>query len=1189
MPLTRSVNVSSTTGTQVGAAIYYLHDPTPGTLTLEGIFTPNSLNRNMAVVSYLTLSGVDTTAEVVTGSTNTPNSGTPMTQSVTLTVPADGSIAVANWGIRNANNSEAPQTCTFAASPGGLPGSQVTYGVMPLPYVGGADDGPYLHSAAGYVPNLPAGSDTISVSGNSTDNRNGLAVAVFSPLPSGPVYVAAKPATDISYTTARLNGNLLVTADPPTTQLEFHYGTVDMGETAVGWDHSVTLAVPNDVGAFATAVSSLASGSTYYYRIHGTNSGGEVWSGVVSFTTTPSITVAASPATDVTDSGATLNGDLTTTSDPASTQVEFYYGIEDMGETTVGWDHSVTLTAPNSVGAFSTTVSGLTAGTPYYYRTHGTNSGGESWSFGVVSFTTAPAIAVAASPATDVIDTMATLNGNLTTTNDPASTQVEFYYGTVDMGETTVGWDHSVTLTAPNSVGAFSTTVSGLTGSTPYYYRIHGTNSGGESWSFEVVSFTTLAPVALWTGADGGFWNDAANWNDVTPGAGSPLFYSAPGMSGSSVNDLAGASFASLEFLSGANPFTLSGNPITLTGNPSGNMIVNSSGNTQTIDLGIALGGNVKIDAAAGNVLVNGNISGPNSLTKIGADTWTATGQMGTSGTPNGQVLLKQGTTVLDGSGQLYTNSDFYVGQASGDNAVLTLKGNAILDTSNTGMGSDRIHIGINGSTGVLNVADSAVVNSGFDRYTQIGANGTINASGNANLALHRVHPGGGVVNITDNATFTAGGDFTPGGGTVFNISGGQLNATGFASFATTTFNISGGLAYLTGSSGFNGGIFDGVGIGGSPTFNLTGGTLQWVTSNPFVIKDSSQGGGFPIFFNVGGTGILKTPSYGYKGTGPYPQVTFNLNGGTWQPLANAMPANVALNVQAGGAKIDTSSSGLTIASGLAHDAALGTTPDGGLTKSGAGTLTLTVAGTYTGDTTVNGGTLALDTAFLEDTADVKLVTGAILNLNTGATDIIDELFIDGMGQAAGEWGAIGSGAAHESVLITGNGRLNVTTGSVATPYTTWAQTHITAIEPLADATPAGDPDRDGASNLAEFAFNGNPLSGSNNGQVHVLTADGSVDPDATKELILTCAVRKTAPAFTAGAPATATVDGITYSIQGSLNLAGFTTGVTPVAPITAGLPALTDPANYAYRSFSLDGSNGLAGKGFLRAKVTLP
>ena len=81
---------------------------------------------------------------------------------------------------------------------------------------------------------------------------------------------------------------------------------------------------------------------------------------------------------------------------------------------------------------------------------------------------------------------------------------------------------------------------------------------------------------------------------------------------------------------------------------------------------------------------------------------------------------------------------------------------------------------------------------------------------------------------------------------------------------------------------GFNGGLFDGVGIGGSPTFNLTGGTLQWVTSNPFVIKDSSQGGGFPIFFNVGGTGILKTPSYGYKGTGPYSQVTFNLNGGTW-------------------------------------------------------------------------------------------------------------------------------------------------------------------------------------------------------------------------------------------------------------------------------------------------------------------
>jgi hypothetical protein len=54
--------------------------------------------------------------------------------------------------------------------------------------------------------------------------------------------------------------------------------------------------------------------------------------------------------------------------------------------------------------------------------------------------------------------------------------------------------------------------------------------------------------------------------------------------------------------------------------------------------------------------------------------------------------------------------------------------------------------------------------------------------------------------------------------------------------------------------------------------------------------------------------------------------------------------------------------------------------------------------------------------------------------------------------------------------------------------------------------------------------------------------------------------------------------------VQGSQDLATFTTGVTPVAPVTTGLPAA--PSGYTYRTFSLDGSNGLTGKGFLRVKV---
>jgi autotransporter-associated beta strand protein len=114
-----------------------------------------------------------------------------------------------------------------------------------------------------------------------------------------------------------------------------------------------------------------------------------------------------------------------------------------------------------------------------------------------------------------------------------------------------------------------------------------------------------------------------------------------------------------------------------------------------------------------------------------------------------------------------------------------------------------------------------------------------------------------------------------------------------------------------------------------------------------------------------------------------------------------------------------------------------GTIVDGGnasgtsatnITKVGTGTLTLTGNNTYSGDTAVEAGTLSISMPYLEEAADVLLSTGSILNLNFAATDTIDSLFINGISRQAGTWGATGSGADHESGLITGSGLLLVTT-----------------------------------------------------------------------------------------------------------------------------------------------------------------
>src|SRR5260370_36608206 len=84
-------------------------------------------------------------------------------------------------------------------------------------------------------------------------------------------------------------------------------------------------------------------------------------------------------------------------------------------------------------------------------------------------------------------------------------------------------------------------------------------------------------------------------------------------------------------------------------------------------------------------------------------------------------------------------------------------------------------------------------------------------------------------------------------------------------------------------------------------------------------------------------------------------------NGGTLQPTGNSttfLQTLTGAKVQAGGAVIDTNGFNVTIAQPLVHDVALGSTADGGLTKIGVGTLTLTGGNPYTRPTPNTARTL---------------------------------------------------------------------------------------------------------------------------------------------------------------------------------------------------------------------------------------
>lgn len=268
--------------------------------------------------------------------------------------------------------------------------------------------------------------------------------------------------------------------------------------------------------------------------------------------------------------------------------------------------------------------------------------------------------------------------------------------------------------------------------------------------------------------------------------------------------------------------------------------------------------------------------------------------------------------------------------------------------------------------------------------------------------------------------------------------------------------------------------------------------------------------------------------------------------------------------------------------------------------KTGSGTQTLTGLNTYTGNTIIEEGTLSITEAYLDNLASVTIHADGILDLDHLQNDTVGKLFLVGVGDVpvqarAGLWGRPGSiidlGADFETPLISGDGMLDVVTGP--DPFALWLQENISDIDPLADATATGDPDGDGLDNATEFAFDGDPLGGTNSGKVVgkvILLGEESV-------LTLTLPVRSGATFSSPGSPAnlelvSAAVDGIVYRIQGSdATLTDWTLGVTEaVGPevdnLQFNLPAL-DSADWEYRTFRTPGSTTVDAVDFIRAAVS--
>ena len=293
-----------------------------------------------------------------------------------------------------------------------------------------------------------------------------------------------------------------------------------------------------------------------------------------------------------------------------------------------------------------------------------------------------------------------------------------------------------------------------------------------------------------------------------------------------------------------------------------------------------------------------------------------------------------------------------------------------------------------------------------FTRMTRVSGNGklTITGSLTTDSADQIIGDAGqaGTVELSGTGTWThtGSGNFQIGNDAPGCV--GTLIVKDSAVFETTSLNV---------GVGWGGGVRGVVNQTGGRVSNSSSGGLNFGWQ-----VDSS--GSSSATYNLDG-GVLET--WQLWGDG-YGQNVMNFNGGTLRALSDTYTTNFITGltyayVKAGGAIIDDGGYGLAIDQSLEHGP--GAATDGGLTKLGLGTLTLTKASTYTGPTKAQAGVLSCATATSLAAGDVEIAALATLDLAYAGTRTVSSLKIAGSYKGPGVYGSTTAG-------ITGTGTVTV-------------------------------------------------------------------------------------------------------------------------------------------------------------------
>lgn len=339
------------------------------------------------------------------------------------------------------------------------------------------------------------------------------------------------------------------------------------------------------------------------------------------------------------------------------------------------------------------------------------------------------------------------------------------------------------------------------------------------------------------------------------------------------------------------------------------------NGTTTNNIRGFSMLANANLGVSANNTLqLGGAINGPGGLYKEDNGTLVLAGKTTLTSTSTGNLFVKFGTTTIPTGGSVSNAYYDDIGQDTNDSATLNITGGSLVTASDFNVGD------IGASVGTLNISSGTLTANAFFV-------GSANAAGST--ASGTVNQTGGTVTQIN----TAVGEC---------VIGGRAQTTSIAGVGV--YNMNGGVFTPNGNVR--------LGAAGIGTLNQNAGTINAILGVniarlPGSIGTNNLNGGTLATFNM-------TSSQGTN-------AVFNFNGGTLQ--AQFAPANpwffggIQANVLAGGAVIDSSTNNAVVTTPL-----LAGSPNGGLTKLGSGTLTLTAVNTFTGPITNNAGTLFLNT-----------------------------------------------------------------------------------------------------------------------------------------------------------------------------------------------------------------------------------